>query len=347
MKQAPNILLIGPVYRPEKGNLGGATRSFQQLVQYFEAQALPHRVIDTQAVGGGLAKLQYVLREVKKHADWAELVFLNTSQNGIRSLGPAVYRLARKHKLKVAIRPFGSAFKELYEQQGFFQKLLLRNTVLKADILFLQTKGLMHFFAPNTRNVQWLPTSRFSPPNELLDGSTTFGNRFVYIGQINSEKAGLALRALSHLNEKEITLHFYGPLADGDADAEKLKSMPNYKGILQADTAVFETLAKYDALVLPSTYIGEGYPGAIIEAFAMGKPVIATNWRYLPELVAHEKNGLLCNPDSVQSLADAMQRLPELAYAAMCANARQTFETQFEANGVMGRMVEQLIEIAQ
>ena len=48
MSGMPNILLIGPLYKEERGNLGGATRSFGQLVDYFEAQGVPHKTIDTQ-----------------------------------------------------------------------------------------------------------------------------------------------------------------------------------------------------------------------------------------------------------------------------------------------------------
>lgn len=50
-------------------------------------------------------------------------------------------------------------------------------------------------------------------------------------------------------------------------------------------------------------------PLKILEYMAMGKPVIATRQGQITELIEHEQNGLLCEAENVESLADALIRL--------------------------------------
>ncbi len=344
MSNKARILLIGPLINAEQTNIGGATRSFALIIRYFEEQQIPHTVVDTQAGGGKLGKFSHVRKAIKAQAQNHDILFLNSSQNGIRTLGPMVCWLGRKHKLKVAIRPFGSAFKELYENATVLTHSLLKRTVLKADLLYLQTEALLSHFEPLARNAQQLPTSRFSPPTEALRGSKPYQKRFVFIGQLTAQKGALTLLRALHELSNDYTVHLYGPLRD-DISKAAFKDSPHYKGVLKDEAAVWQTLASYDVVVLPTSYPGEGYAGIIIEAYAMGLPVITSNWMALPEILQEGKTGFLlhpAHPTAVKLLAEAMQRFTAENYPAMSRNARAYFEQRFEANAVMQRMVEQL-----
>jgi len=59
------------------------------------------------------------------------------------------------------------------------------------------------------------------------------------------------------------------------------------------------------AIVLPSICY-ENQPFSILEAFASGKPVIASDLGGMTELVAHRERGLLVEPGNPDALADAM-----------------------------------------
>ena len=61
----------------------------------------------------------------------------------------------------------------------------------------------------------------------------------------------------------------------------------------------------FDAVVLPST-IREGLGLSLIEAMALGKPVIGTSVGGIPEVIEHGKNGLLVKPQDPLSLAEAI-----------------------------------------
>jgi glycosyltransferase involved in cell wall biosynthesis len=66
--------------------------------------------------------------------------------------------------------------------------------------------------------------------------------------------------------------------------------------------------AAADIFVLP-TVIQEGFGLVLLEAFAAGRPIIATRSGGIPDLIRHGENGLLVNRGDVQDLYDAMRTL--------------------------------------
>jgi glycosyltransferase involved in cell wall biosynthesis len=60
--------------------------------------------------------------------------------------------------------------------------------------------------------------------------------------------------------------------------------------------------------ILP-TPTREGLPRALLEAFACGRPAVATDVPGCRHLVRHEREGLLVRPGSARDLADALERL--------------------------------------
>ena len=69
-------------------------------------------------------------------------------------------------------------------------------------------------------------------------------------------------------------------------------------------------VAKADVVVLP-TYYREGVPRALLEASAMGKPIIATDTVGCRDVVEQEKSGILVPVKNPQALASAMIRMIE------------------------------------
>jgi glycosyltransferase involved in cell wall biosynthesis len=67
-------------------------------------------------------------------------------------------------------------------------------------------------------------------------------------------------------------------------------------------------LALMDAFVLAS-YAHEGVPQALLQALAMGKPVVATQIGGIPEVIVPGESGLLATPRDPRALAQNMSRL--------------------------------------
>ena len=92
---------------------------------------------------------------------------------------------------------------------------------------------------------------------------------------------------------------------------------------------VADMLGALDVFVHPSLW--EGFGLAILEAMAMGKPVIATNVSAIPELVADGETGLLVPPADSARLAAAILRLARDATlrAQMGQRAQERWRTRF------------------
>jgi glycosyltransferase involved in cell wall biosynthesis len=89
-----------------------------------------------------------------------------------------------------------------------------------------------------------------------------------------------------------------------------------------------------DVLVLPSLF--EGVPRAVMEASAMGVPVVVTDVKGNREAVKEGENGLLVPLGDVQALAGAVSRvLTDSALAAQLANGgRQLTLSKFDERTV-------------
>lgn len=98
-----------------------------------------------------------------------------------------------------------------------------------------------------------------------------------------------------------------------------------------------------DALIHVSIY--EGLPNVICEAMLLGCPVIASNVCDHPAVIGQEERGILCEPDSPESIANAIERLESMSLEKknkMTLDARKFAEINFDI-GHMAREYEKLL----
>jgi glycosyltransferase involved in cell wall biosynthesis len=87
-----------------------------------------------------------------------------------------------------------------------------------------------------------------------------------------------------------------------------------------ARTEVLTLFRAADAALLSSAW--ENLPHSVVEALAVGTPVVATAVGGVPEVVRDGENGLLVAPGDVAALADAIRRVSEPGLRdALAANA--------------------------
>lgn len=94
-------------------------------------------------------------------------------------------------------------------------------------------------------------------------------------------------------------------------------------------------LPAFDGFALPSRR--EALSIAVIEAFAARVPVAAARVGGVPEIVLHERTGLLVEPDDPQALSQALVRLhqtPELA-SGLIDRAEHLYRTRLTAAGML------------
>jgi glycosyltransferase involved in cell wall biosynthesis len=90
----------------------------------------------------------------------------------------------------------------------------------------------------------------------------------------------------------------------------------------------------------------DGIPNVLVEAMAAGAPVVATSVSGIPELIAHEVNGLLVEPDDPAALADALVRVHrDRALARRIAAAgRRTVQERFDGDVLAHRLADLFAE---
>ncbi len=199
---------------------------------------------------------------------------------------------------------------------------MLRN----ADRYLAQTKYLLALAEERGfSQCLWFPTSRPTPPDTFA--ARTAGGpcrRFIYVGRICEVKGMFTLIDAARRLPPDVTVDLYGPWYDG-TEQTIFDNSPNlrYCGELPPDE-VLPAMAKYDASLLPTHYPGEGYPGAIIESYISGLPVIASDWQSIPEIV-DQSVGLLVPPRDPAALAEAMTRLAQdqALYNTLQSNTRE------------------------
>jgi glycosyltransferase involved in cell wall biosynthesis len=121
------------------------------------------------------------------------------------------------------------------------------------------------------------------------------------------------------------------------------KSWVTYWG---SSADVREQLALADCVVLPS--YREGTPRTLLEAAAMGRPLVATDVPGCREVIRHGFNGLLCRPRDSQDLAVRMQdilQMPTEQLAHMGQLSRQLVEEQFDEQRVIDAYMKELDEL--
>jgi glycosyltransferase involved in cell wall biosynthesis/protein-tyrosine-phosphatase len=98
---------------------------------------------------------------------------------------------------------------------------------------------------------------------------------------------------------------------------------------------IYDLIAAMDIFVLPS--LSEGVPMALLEAMALGTPVVATAVGGVPEMVTNRATGLLVPPRDERALADACLELALNRPRALrlADRARRSVEEEFsrDANG--------------
>ena len=146
--------------------------------------------------------------------------------------------------------------------------------------------------------------------------------RLVCVGRLSEQKGQLLLLdAVAELRrmgvEVDLTLAGDGPMrAEVEARIAEygLSGAVKITGWLSSEQVRAELL-QADALVLAS--FAEGLPVVIMEAMALGRPVITTSIAGIPELVRDGLEGIVIPAGDKQALAGAIERLVQMDAAAL------------------------------
>lgn len=105
---------------------------------------------------------------------------------------------------------------------------------------------------------------------------------------------------------------------------------------------VYDYIKKTNVVILPS-YLREGIPRVLLEALAVGRPIITTNTRGCKETVIDGKNGFLVNPKDPIDLEKKIYKIIGLSIKEiieMSENSYQLAKERFDIHIINKKMIE-------
>ncbi|RYE86958.1 MAG: glycosyltransferase family 1 protein [Hyphomicrobiales bacterium] len=180
-----------------------------------------------------------------------------------------------------------------------------------------------------------IDTGRYSP-------ARTEGDYFVYAGRLAPEKGLTTLVRAAALSRQRLVLAGSGPEEPALRRlGQELGAEVVFTGHLEKP-ALQRLIGEARALVLPSEWY-ENAPISVLEADALGRPVIGTRIGGIPELVADGETGALVEPGNAAMLAEALATLASLspgARAGLGATARAWVAWEFSPDRYRDRTTE-------
>jgi L-malate glycosyltransferase len=233
---------------------------------------------------------------------------------------------------------------------NFLKKSLLKRILTSADAItatgiYLKDKTVQ-LFPQVERKISIVPFG-VEIPAEIAERIAADKVRLVFL-KAHEKIYGTDL--LLSAMEQVIKTHpnIYLTMAGQGSMTEALKNQARQLGIddhvdfcgFVEHDQVYSFLSGHDILVMPS--LQEAFGVAILEASAAGLPVIASDIGGVPEVLIHEKTGLLVPPGDTDKLAQAIIRLADNAdlRKQMGAAGRKLVEEKYRWDISLDKMTE-------
>jgi glycosyltransferase involved in cell wall biosynthesis len=273
------------------------------------------------------------------------------------TIKPNVYGSLAAHSLKIPVINNIAGLGVTFLKRGLFQTIvrgMYRTALRRSHTVFFQNPDDRSLFVEaglvRPHQTELLPGSgidlkRFTPAQRRRESGDPLV--FLVVSRLLRSKGIAYYVAAAEAVRKQFPdaeFHIAGIMEKGHGEAiteEEIRrwsadGLINYLGALDD---VRPALSAADVVVLP-TFYPEGTPRALLEAAAMGKPLIATDVPGCREVIDDGVNGFLCEPRDAQSLAGAMSRMLAMSdaeRAAMGAASRAKAEKDFDERIVIAR----------
>ena len=167
---------------------------------------------------------------------------------------------------------------------------------------------------------------------------------YLYFGRLSEEKGVMTLlKAVQRVPNVRLEIAGTGPIEGTLQDyvhKMQLQKRVRFNGFLSG-RALKDIVAGAKCIVLPSEWYENG-PYSIMEAMAVGKPVIVSDEGGLPEIVENEKSGFVCQSFDTESLTNCIRKMEELEdrqYNQMSKYAATQATEMFDAEQYLKNLI--------
>lgn len=257
-----------------------------------------------------------------------EAVVVFPAQKGIKIFAPLCKMFKEPCRTRTYYNVIGGWLAQLVDENpklkkslSNFDSILVETNIMKRE---LESRGVT-----NVRKLKNF--KRLDPIDQSKVSKVEPPVRLCYFSRVTKMKGiADAVRVVNRINKREIwcTLDIYGPVTDGyDEEFELLKKEFSesivYKGKINPSNSV-DIIAKYDIQLFPTHYKTEGIPGAILDSYFAGVPVIAARWNSFSDIIIEGETGIgfeINNSDdffrALNSLIVDKNKIQKMKYRAL------------------------------
>lgn len=290
-----------------------AGRSGSRLLQESEEAGLP---IAKVSFGSDFAPCT-IARVRRLIADHGSDVVLNTFDKEVRISGLAVLSLGRRRAVRILCRKglplLGDHWRYRLSYAHLVDGILTPAESIRERLLAHAWLRVPIHVLPNGVDLERFAfqPERTPPPDPawpIVPGAPLV----VHLARLSGQKGHRVLLQAAARLYRQFPAVRYVLVGDGAErmaiEAERsrlgLESIVHLAGHRRDSAAV---LAAADVVVLPSR--DEGYPNVLLEAMAVGRPVVASATGDSPRIVRDGETGFLVPPNAAEPFAEALGRL--------------------------------------
>ena len=305
------------------------------------------------------------------------------AHNVYHHISPSIFGLLKRrgvptvltlHDLKIACPAYQMLAKDGICERcrgGHLQNVLLNRCIKNSATLsaVVMVEAIVHrllgsytrcvdrFIVPSRfyidKLTEWgLPRSLFTHVPNFVNPSHyrplfSAGIPFVYFGRVAREKGLTTLIRAAAEAHCRLSVVGTGPQLDELRKlAEQLRADVAFLGYRTGE-ALHDAVRSARAVVLPSEWY-ENAPMSVLEAYALGKPVIGARIGGIPELIRENETGVSFTSGDATSLAAALRKMaerPDSEVEAMGRCARDFVENAFSAERYRDRILQTYREL--
>lgn len=279
------------------------------------------------------------------------VVYLPLSQNAPAFLRDSLFvHLASLGRWRAAAHLRGGEFDRLYREQPWLFRRWMRFTLARIDSMGVMGETLRTLFAA------FLPTDRVAvvangTPPIPRDGVERERGLVVFLSNMRRRKGIFeALEAATIVLEHNANARFVfaGTVEAEDVRAELAKRAANAGGRLEVLPSVSgdekrRLLLRADVVLFPPI-LPEGHPRVILEALAVGAPIVTTDRGTIAETVRDGVDGFVLPEADPEALAERVLLLLEddQLHSRMAASAHERYRERYTQEVADRRLAEWL-----
>ena len=194
-------------------------------------------------------------------------------------------------------------------------------------------------------NAVYVPNSKLIEHyGEKIDKKDDIAH-FVFLSRVEEYKGCTdIMNSVNQLIKKgyqdKFDVSFYGrPSEDGEYANRFIKMVAacpvaEYKGVLNLrDPLNYDELARYDCMLFPTYWHGEGFPGIVIDAYISSLPIIASDWNLNKDVIEDGVTGWIIPAHDVTALTERMEYVINnpnevVKMGAVCKNRAALYDSR-------------------